>query len=82
MLLHNQPQRTFYFLQNGLTSRRRVLHHLCLLLLESLTDPLASCHKLLNAAGDTAGLTLDEGFGSEIVNAGVEAVGDEVGEHL
>ena len=65
-----------------LSSRRWLAHHLCLLLLESLTNSLTSCHELLHASGYAAGLALDEGFGGEIIDTGVEAVGYEVGEHL
>lgn len=57
-------------------------HHLCLLFLESLTDTLTSSHEFLDAAGDATSFAGDEGFGGEVVDAGVEAVGYEVGEHL
>ena len=50
--------------------------------MESLPYPLSTLHVLLHASRDTAGFALDEGFGGEVVDAGVEAVGDEVGEHL
>jgi hypothetical protein len=53
-----------------------------LLLLESLANTLAARHKFLDASGDAAGLALDHGFGGEVIDAGVEAVGDEVREHL
>jgi hypothetical protein len=62
----------------NLSSRRRVLHHLSLLLLESLPDSLSALHILLNASGNAAGFALDEGFGCEIVDAGIEAMGYEV----
>lgn len=62
--------------------RRGLTHHLCLLFLESLTNSFASCHEFLYTSRDAAGFTGNEGFGGEIVDAGVEAVSDEVGEHL
>ena len=61
-----------------LSTRRRILHHLSLLLLESLTDSLSALHILLYAAGDATGFALDEGFGCKVVDARVEAVGYEV----
>jgi hypothetical protein len=67
---------------NILSSWWRLIHHLCLLFLESLSDSFTSCHELLYASSNAAGLALDQGFGGEVVNAGVEAVGDKVGEHL
>jgi hypothetical protein len=66
----------------GLSASGRLLHHLCLLLAESLRNPLASCHELLDASCDAAGFPLDQGLGGEVIDAGVEAVGYEVGEHL
>lgn len=66
----------------GLSPCRRLCHHLCLLFLESLPDSFTSCHELLHTAGDAAGLALDQGFGGEVVDTGVEAVSNEVGEHL
>lgn len=65
-----------------LSPGRGLAHHLRLLLLEPLTDALAAGHELGDAARYAAGLTGDEGFGGEVVDAGVEAVVDEVGEHL
>lgn len=65
-----------------LSARRRLAHHLCLLFLESLPDPLTARHELLYTSSDAAGLALDEGFGGEVIDAGVEAVGYEVREHL
>jgi len=62
--------------------RGLLVHHLCLLFLESLSDSFTSCHELLDAAFYTTGFALDEGLGCEVVDAGVEAVGDKVGEHL
>lgn len=59
-----------------------LLHHLCLLLGESLADSLATSHELGDAAGDTSGLSGDEGLGGEVVDAGVEAAVDQAGEHL
>lgn len=52
-----------------LPSGRRVVHHLSLLLLESLADPLSALHILLDTSGDAAGFALDKGFGGEVVNA-------------
>lgn len=66
----------------GLLSLFRALHHLSLLLLEALTDALATSHELLDAAGDAALLARDEGFGGEVVDAVVKAAVDESGEHL
>lgn len=66
----------------GLSRRRRLVHHLCLLLAKSLRDPLAARHELLYASCHAAGLALDQRFGGEVVHARVEAVGYEVGEHL
>ena len=54
------------------------MHHLCLLLLESLSDSLSALHILLDTSGDAARFALNEGFGCEVVDAGVEAVGHEV----
>ena len=59
-----------------------LLHHLCLLLSESLTDSLRASHKLGDAARDTSGLAGDQGLGGEVIDAGVEAAVDETGEHL
>jgi len=64
-----------------LSSWRWLVHHRRLLFRESLADTLTTRHELLYASSDAAGLALDEGFGGEVVDAGVEAVGDEVGEH-
>ena len=61
-----------------LSARRGILHHLSLLLLKSLTDSLRAIHVLLDAAGDAAGFALDEGFGCEVIDTGVEAVRYEV----
>jgi len=49
--------------------------------LESLAYPFAAGHEFLDAAADAALLAGDEGLGCEVVDAVVEAVGDEVGEH-
>tara|TARA_R110002060_G_scaffold53678_1_gene64352 strand:- start:635 stop:820 length:186 start_codon:yes stop_codon:yes gene_type:complete len=57
-------------------------HHLCLLFLESLPDSFTACHELLYASSDAAGLALDEGFGGEVIDAGIETMGYEVREHL
>jgi hypothetical protein len=53
-----------------------------LLFLESLADTLTSRHEFLHAALNAASLALHEGLGGEVIDARVEAVGDEVGEHL
>ena len=58
------------------------LHHDGLLLLEPLADPLAAGHELLDAAVHAARLARHERFGGEVIDAGIEAVGDEVREHL
>jgi len=47
-----------------------------------LTDPLAARHEFLHASLYAAGLALDDGFGGKVIDAGIEAVGDEVEEHL
>ncbi len=65
-----------------LSTRWWLAHHLCLLLLESLTNSLTPCHELLYASGYAAGLALDKGFCGEVIDAGVEAVGYKIGEHL
>lgn len=65
-----------------LPTGRRLVHHLRLLFLKSLSDPLTTCHELLYASSHAAGLALDKGFCCEVIDAGVEAVGYEVGEHL
>jgi hypothetical protein len=59
-----------------------LVHHLRLLFLEPRPNPLTTRHELLNASRYTAGLALHEGFGGEVVDARVEAVGYEAGEHL
>ena len=65
-----------------LSARRRVIHHLCLLLRESLSDSLSALHIFLDTSRDAAGFFLYKGFGGEIVDAGIEAVGDEIRKHL
>jgi len=50
--------------------------------LESLPDPLAARHKFLYTSANAIGFALHQRFGGEVVDAGVKAVGDEVGEHL
>jgi hypothetical protein len=62
----------------NLSTRRRVVHHLSLLLLEPLANSLSTLHILLDTSGDAARFALDKGFGSKIVDAGVEAVGYEI----
>lgn len=47
-----------------------------------MRNTLAACHELLHTSGDASRLALDQRFCGEVVNAGVEAVGYEVGEHL
>lgn len=58
------------------------MHHLRLLLGETLTNSLSAFHVFLNATRDAAGFFLDEGFGGKVVDAGIEAVGYKVREHL
>ena len=55
---------------------------MCLLFLESLPDPLTARHEFLYAPADAIGFALHERFGGEVVDTGIKAVGDEVGEHL
>jgi hypothetical protein len=59
-----------------------LVHHLRLLLLESLPNPFTPCHELLHASSNATGFALNKRFGGEVVDAGVEAVGYKVGEHL
>lgn len=66
----------------SLSSRRRLVHHLCLLFLESLSDSLTSRHELLYASADTIGFALHQRLGGEVVDAGIKAVCDKVREHL
>jgi hypothetical protein len=65
-----------------LSPRRRLVHHLCLLFLEPLSDALAASHELADAPRHAACLTSDQRFSSKVVHARLEAVVDEVGEHL
>jgi hypothetical protein len=65
-----------------LLTRGRLAHHLGLLLLEALADALAAGHELGDAPRHAAGLARHEGFGGEVIDARLEAVVDEVGEHL
>lgn len=60
----------------------RGIHHLRLLFLEPLSDPLTPRHEFLHAPRDAARFALHEGFGGEVVDAGFEAVVYEAGEHL
>ena len=59
-----------------------MLHHLCLLFLEPLTNSLTSSHEFLDASCYAAGFALDEGFGGEVIDAGFKAVIYEAGKHL
>lgn len=52
------------------------------MLLEALAEALRERHVLLHAARDAAGLAGREGFGREVVDAGHEAVIDEVAKEL
>jgi len=52
-----------------------------LLFLKPLSNSLTPSHEFLYTTANTALLTRDEGFGGEVVNAGIKAVGYEVGEH-
>jgi hypothetical protein len=54
-----------------------LLRKLGVVLLESVADTLLSDHPLLDAAADAAVLGSGKGLGSEVVDAGVEAVLDE-----
>jgi hypothetical protein len=65
-----------------LSTRRGLAHHLRLLFLKPLPDPLAASHELRHAPGDAAGLARDQGLGGKVIDAGVEAVGNEIGKHL
>lgn len=56
--------------------------HLGIVLLEALAQALLGEHLLLDAAGDAAGLAGGKGLGGEVVDAGGEAVVDEVTEQL
>lgn len=56
--------------------------HLGVVLLEALAEALLGEHLLLDAAGDAAGLAGRQGLRGEIVDAGYEAVVDEVAEEL
>ena len=58
----------------ALSSRRRLVHHLCLLLLESLPNPFTASHEFLYTPGNATGLALNKGFGGEVIDAGIEAV--------
>jgi len=58
-----------------------LLHHLCLLFLEPQTNSLTSGHEFLDASCYTAGFALNQGFSSEVVDAGIEAVVYEAGKH-
>jgi hypothetical protein len=65
-----------------LSPRRRLVHHLRLLFLEPLPDALTAGHELADASRDAAGLAGDQRFGGEVIDAGLEAMVDEVREHL
>lgn len=60
----------------------RLLHHLGLLFLKPLSNPLTARHEFLDTACDTASFSRYEGFGCEVVNTGIKAVRYEVREHL
>lgn len=64
------------------TAWRGLVHHLSLLFLESLADSLTTRHELLYTSRNTASLALNQRFGGEVIDAGIEAVRYEVGEHL
>jgi len=49
---------------------------------EALAQPLRQGHLLLDAAGDAAGFAGRQGLGCEVVDAGHEAVIDQVAEEL
>ena len=53
-----------------------------IVLLEALAQALGHGHGLLDAAGDAAGLAGRQRLGGEVVDAGHEAVVDEVAEQL
>ena len=65
-----------------LSTRRGLAHHLRLLFLKPLPDPLAASHEFRHAPGDATGLARDQGLGGKVIDAGVEAVGNEIGKHL
>lgn len=53
---------------SNLSSWWRVVHHLCLLFLESLTDSLAPSHELLDASLNAPCLALHKGFGGKVID--------------
>jgi len=63
------------------TPRRGLIHHLRLLFLEALTDPLAASHELLYTPVDAACFALNQGLRRKVVDAAVKAVRYEIRKH-